>query len=157
MLLFENNGVYSSNINSNMLKQVVGISILPISFINKSLMNGDVLTVGLLPGKSWFDMHVTSGSIKFTEKSKNDESGVSYTQSCQCNISSNAQEISKQIQQLEKMNLIVKLKYSTGEIKAFGCPEFPARMLADSEVKDSGKYKVDFTCNSIFREFCIIG
>lgn len=138
-----------------MLRQIIGISVATPSMADKFEKTGTTVQIRFLPGKNWIPLDVTSGTSEFSGKTKITDAGVMYEQKVKTEIP--CIRISKdRILQFEQFHLFVQLKYNNDDVEVIGCPDFPVRLTADLEVKQSSYYKLEFTCNTIYKAFRLI-
>lgn len=134
-----------------MLRQIIKISVVTSKAVNIFQRSGSRILVELLPGKSFLDLRPTLKTIKLEEKSKRSTPGTSYEQKLSCNITINEENNSSQINYLEHSQIFLKLEYSSGECEIMGSPEFPVYLNASMDVDNSSVYKLEFSCNTIYR------
>lgn len=135
-----------------MLRQIIGISVATASVIKKIQNTQTTASIEFLSGENWMMLDVTSGTSEFSEKAKITDAGVEYEQNIKTQIP--CTRITKDmVLQLEQFHLFVKLTYNNGDEEMVGCPDFPVRLTADLNVKQSGYYKLVFTCSTIYKTF----
>lgn len=135
-----------------MLRQIIGISVATASVIKKIQNTQTTASIEFLSGKNWMMLDVTSGTSEFSEKAKITDAGVEYEQNIKTQIPC-ARITKDMVLQLEQFHLFVKLTYNNGDEEMVGCPDFPVRLTADLNVKQSGYYKLVFTCSTIYKTF----
>lgn len=136
-----------------MLRQIIGIAIATASLVNKFQHTSASAGIEFLPGKDWISLdNLTAGSCEYTEKAKNTDTGVQYEQKIKAEIPQ-GKLTNTMLHRLENRHLFVRLTYNTGEMQVIGCPDFPAKLTGTLNVKQNGSYKLEFTCNSIYRAF----
>lgn len=143
------------NNNVNMLRQIIGISVATASVIKKIQNTQTTASIEFLSGENWLMLDVTSGTSEFSEKAKITDAGVEYEQNIKTQIPC-ARIKKDMVLQLEQFHLFVKLTYNNGDEEMVGCPDFPVRLTADLNVKQSGYYKLGFTCSTIYKAFQLI-
>lgn len=134
-----------------MLRQITSIALLTSRLINRFQISGTVVKIEALPGKDWISLPITPGTFSFSEKSRREGGNLSYEQELKCNL--RAGDPVPPLATLEAAHIIVRIGYNTGELEVIGCPDFPARIATDLDVKQSSTYSLKFTCSTIYRTF----
>lgn len=130
---------------------MVRIQYTLLKYLNRVQMSGIFAVIEFMQGKTWEEIMFTSGSGAFSEKPKQSDAGISYTQEVQCNIASDNKEILSMIDKLEHSDIVIRVMYNSGEWKVFGIQNIPVKLETEIDVRKSGGYKLTFSSESINR------
>lgn len=137
--------------NDMAVQQIVEIEYTLLKHINRVRVAGVMIEIEFIPGKNWVPLKFTSGTGLFSEKAKQSDSGISYSREIKCNVVTDDKENLSLIDKLEHSYIVIRVKYNSGEWKVIGIPGIPVKMESDLDVDKSGRYKIVFSCDSIYR------
>lgn len=132
-------------------QQVIKIEYALLKYLNRIRISGILATIEFVPGKAWEEIKFTSGTGVFSEKPKQSDGGISYSQELKCNIVSDNKEMLSMIDILEHSDVVVRVMYNSGEWKVIGIQNIPANLTTEINVEKSGGYKLTFSSESINR------
>lgn len=138
-----------------MLRQIIGIAVSTNSVINKFDNTQTTVHIEFLPGKDWLPLNITSGTFEFSEKVKTSDAGVMYEQKLKAGIPY-AKVDPDIIRRLQYLHLFIRIAYNNDDVEVIGCPDFPAQLTTDLSIIQSSYYKLEFTCNTIYKSFRLI-
>jgi len=136
-----------------MLQQITSLAIATPSMFNEFQHTSSVVKIVFLPTKDWVVLDgITSGTIEFSDKTKQTDAGEIHDQKIQAKIPT-AKLPNNLLPELGRNSLILRLTYNDGKIEIIGCKEFPVRFQKNASTKQSSYHTLEFTCNTIYEPF----
>lgn len=130
---------------------VTGIQVIRSMAVQSFIRHSNVIALVLSPGREWTDIFFTSGSMIFEEKPTKTDAGILFQSSIQFATIAEKKPTDFIVSELEPHDLLVKLKYSTGESRLVGGVDFPARMVVEQDSDGNDVYRFKISCTSIYR------